>query len=170
MAGIRAHCRACHYSIYLSEFVRSPFLETHCPSCGRDLAENDPQRVRREAARAVRAHDDLVESVRFLVNVRGNLELVPHTLVRELFEEVDWRHDEIVQDRELIEREIEALERYLETLSELVDSQEEEGQEEEDRRRQLRDRLRRLSPVLRRFAGVSDGREQEQDPVSRPGG
>ena len=164
MAGIRAHCRACHYSIYLTEFVRSPFLETHCPSCGRDLAENDPQRVRREAARAVRAHDDLVESVRFLVNVRGNLELVPHTLVRELFEEIDWRHDEIVEDRELIEREIEALERYLETFSELVDSED----EDEDRRRQLRDRLRRLSPVLRRFAGVPD--RPEQDRVSRRGG
>jgi hypothetical protein len=166
MAGIRAHCRACHYSIYLTEFVRSPFLETHCPSCGLDLAENDPQQVRREAARAVRAHDDLIESVRFLVNVRGNLELVPHTLVRELFDEIDWRHDEIVQDRELVEREIEALERYLETLSELVDS------EEEDHRRLLRDRLRRLSPVLRRFAGVSDGPDQEpeQEPVSRPGG
>ena len=128
MAGIRAHCRACHFSIYLTEIVRSPFLDAHCPNCGRDL----------------------VESIRILISLPGNLALVPHTIVRELFEEIDWRHDEIVTDRELIQREIEALERYLEVWEELV------GTEDAARGSELRGRLRRLSATLRRFPGVSD--------------
>lgn len=159
MAGIRAHCRACHFSIYLEVLVRAPFLEAHCPNCGRDFVEREPQRMRREAARAVRAHDDLVESVRYLVGLPGNLELIPHTLVRELFDEIDWRHDEIVADRELIQREIEALERYLDMWCELVSSDDSDGREE------LRDRLRRLAARLRRFAGVAD--RAEDDAVSR---
>jgi predicted RNA-binding Zn-ribbon protein involved in translation (DUF1610 family) len=167
--GIRAHCRACHYSIYLTELVRSPFLDAHCPNCGRDLVEREPQCMRREAARAVRAHQDLVESVRYLVRLPGNLQLVPHTLVRDLFDEIDWRRDVLIADRELIRREIEALERYLETWSELVDSDSEDA----DRRNQLLQRLRRLSTVLRRFAGVDPAPESqaqpEPQPVSRPG-
>jgi hypothetical protein len=150
MAGIRAHCRACHFSIYLTEIVRSPFLDAHCPNCGRDLVERDPKLMRREAARAVRAHDDLVESIRTLISLPGNLALVPHTIVRQLFEEIDWHHDEIVTDRELIQREIEALERYLEVWEELV------GTDDAARGSELRGRLRRLSATLRRFAGVSD--------------
>jgi hypothetical protein len=120
VSGIRAHCRACHFSIYLTELIRAPFLGTHCPNCGRDLVEQDHQRARKEAARAVLAHDELVESIGYLISLPGNLELVPHTIVRDIFEEIAWHQDTLIRDRELVEREIEALERYRDMLSELI--------------------------------------------------
>lgn len=144
MSRIQARCRACRFQFLLAELVRASFLEGHCPSCGRPLAD-DTERMRRAAARCVRAHDELVEAVRTLVELPGNLELIPHSLFDELLEDVDWG-DEIADDRWLVEMEVEALARYLRAWTQLA------GDDGDGRRAEARDLLRRLARVLRRRA------------------
>ena len=108
---IRAHCRNCHFFFDLAEIVRATFLEGHCPNCGQPLA-TDRRLFLKTAARTIIAHQEFVESVRALVAIPGNFELLPHTLVRDLLEHIDWE-DRIAQDQELVQLEIQALQRYL---------------------------------------------------------
>jgi hypothetical protein len=140
MSKIRAHCRKCHFSFYLRELVRATFLEGHCPNCGRPLADDRPKMMR-EAARTVLLHDDLLESVRALVRLPGNLELVPHTLVRELLDEANWV-DEVLDDRDVLGLAVEELERLVNAWERLA------GEEDRDRRSELRARLAQLRARL----------------------
>jgi hypothetical protein len=150
MSKIRAHCRACHFSFYLRELVRATFLEGHCPNCGRPLAEDQPKLLK-GAARTVLLHDELLETVHTLVRLPGNLELVPHTLVRELLDEANWA-DEVLEDRDVLTLAVEELERLVDAWERLA------GEEDQDRRSELRARLTQLRAGLRHRTGQMDAR------------
>lgn len=134
---IRVRCRACRLDFYLSELARSP--DGRCPRCSRPVAAAWTGMLRQEAARACRAHGELVDSVRRLVALPGNLELIPHSLVRDLIEEVDWE-EEIAEDRELIRREVDELERMARTFARMAPGH--------DEGREFRTGLRRLATLL----------------------
>lgn len=152
-SSIRGYCRNCHFFFNLAEIVRASFLEGHCPNCGQPLA-TDRRLFLKTAARTVVAHEELVECVRALVAVPGNFELIPHTLVRDLLEDIDWE-DRIAQDRELVQLEIEALHRYLREWTEL------QGESGGTRRSEIRAHLGRLADALRRLAGRVEAKEGE---------
>ena len=150
MSRIRGRCRLCRFEFDLAQLVRSPFLEGHCPYCGQPLAA-DTRRMLKAAARTMIAHDEFLQSVRDLADLPGNLVLVPHTLVREVLEEIDWE-EKLVEDRELVRREIEELERYAKAWAKLA------GAEERAQRSELRAGLGRLALHLRQLAGRLEGR------------
>lgn len=152
-SSIRGHCRNCHFFFDLAEIVRAAFLEGRCPNCGQPLA-TDRRLFLKTAARTVLAHEKLVESVRALVAIPGNFELIPHTLVRDLLEDIDWE-DRIAQDRELVQLEMEALQRYLREWTKL------EGESGTARRLEIGAHLSRLADALRRLAGRVQAREGE---------
>jgi hypothetical protein len=152
-SSIRGHCRNCHFFFDLAEIVRASFLEGHCPNCGEPLATNRRLFLKR-AARTVITDEELVESVRALLAIPGNFELVPHTLVRDLLEKIDWG-DRIAQDRELVRLEIDALHRYLREWAKL------EGEAGATRRSEVRAHLGRLADALRRLAGRVEAKEGE---------
>ena len=83
----------------------------------------------------------------------GNLELVPHTLVRELLDEVNRGH-EIAGDRDLIRREIEELERYAQAWAKLA------GEEEETERARMGEGLGRMAALLSGLADRLKARDQ----------
>ena len=152
-SSIRGHCRNCHFFFDLAEIVRASFLEGHCPNCGEPLAA-DRRLFLKTAARTVVTHENLVECVRALLAIPGNFELLPHTLVRDLLETIDWE-DRIAQDRELVRLEIEALHRYLREWAKL------EGEAGAARRSEVRAHLGRLADALRRLAGRVEAKEGE---------
>jgi hypothetical protein len=145
MSKIRAHCRACHFSFYLREVVRATFLEGHCPNCGRPLAEDRPQLLR-EAARTVLLHDQLLAAVHALARLPGNLELVPHTLVRELLDEGNWA-DELMEDRDVLSLAVGELARLVEAWERLADEGD-GGDGGDGPRSELRARLTQLRARL----------------------
>lgn len=142
---IRGHCLVCHYSFFLAELIRAPFFEGHCPSCGCPLAEDRPA-LRRLMGRAVYLHETLVDCVRALVALPGNFELLPHSLLRDFLDGIDWE-DEIGRDRELVQLQVEQLRRYLRTWMDLA------GAAEARERSEIRAGLGRLAGLLRRLAG-----------------
>jgi hypothetical protein len=152
MSKIRAHCRACHFSFYLRELVRATFLEGHCPNCGRPLADDRPTLLR-GAARTVLLHDELLESVRTLARLPGNLELVPHTLVRELLDEANWA-DEVLEDRDVLGLAVDELERLVDAWERLA------GDEGKASRSELRARLTQLRARLRNRADQIEARHR----------
>jgi hypothetical protein len=152
---IRARCRFCRLDFYLSELARSP--EGRCPRCGRRLAPAYTNMVVREAGRVCRAHSELLEAVRLLVSLPGNLELIPHTLIRDLLEEVDWQ-EEIAQDRELIRREIDELEKMARSFARVVGH--------DDDHVEFRTGLRRLAQLLTRHADRLDAGQQRASEIS----
>ncbi|MEW6475498.1 MAG: hypothetical protein AB1679_24855 [Actinomycetota bacterium] len=150
---ILGHCRSCHFFFELAQLVRASFLEGHCPNCGQPLA-TDTRLFLKTAARTVIAHEELVENVRALMAIPGNFELLPHTLVRDILEDIDWE-DRIAQDRELVQLEIDALQRYLRDWKKL------EGEVGTAHRSEIRAHLSRLAGTLRRLAGRVESREGE---------
>jgi len=153
---IRARCRVCLLDFYLSEVTRSP--EGRCPRCGRKLAPAYTKMMVGEAARICRAHAELLEAVRILVSLPGNLELIPHTLVRDLLEEVDWQ-EQIAEDRQLIRREIDELERLAHSFARVV------GKDGEDKA-ELRTGLQRLARLLTGHAERLEAGRRRADEVS----
>lgn len=152
-SSILGHCRNCHFFFDLAEIVRASFLEGHCPNCGEPLATY-PRLFLKTAARTVSVHEELVECVRTLMTIPGNFELLPHTLVQDLLEKVDWE-DRIARDRELVRLEIEALQRYLREWAKL------EGEARAARRSEVRAHLGRLADALRRLARRAEPKEGE---------
>ena len=148
---IRARCRACRHDFSLVEVAG--YGDGRCPRCGRPLAPTYATILVREATRACRAHRDLLESVRVLVGLPGNLELIPHSVVRHLLEEVDWA-EEIAEDRDLIRREIEELERMARPLAG------EDGHREEV---ELRKGLKRLTLLLAGHADRLEARHRRAE-------
>lgn len=155
---IRGRCRFCRLDFYLSELAHSP--EGRCPRCGRRLSPAYTTMVVREAARVCRAHSELLEAVRLLVSLPGNLELIPHTLVRDLLEEVDWQ-EQIAEDRELIRREIDELERMARSFARVVGDGGDDHVE-------FRTGLRRLAQLLTRHADRLDARHQRASEAAGP--
>jgi ribosomal protein L37E len=107
---IKARCRRCGEDFYLYEV-----LDQHrgtCPRCGWILTPHRTAKLLEEAALADIAQRRLVGALHNLRNLPGNVRLRPHTVLRNLFEEVGW-HDDLADDPELLSHELQELQRLL---------------------------------------------------------
>ena len=108
---IEARCRRCNADFHLFE-LRDQRRGT-CPRCGSPLTPDWDAVLIAESARADAAQRALVASLRRLRNLPGNLAVKPHSVIRNLFEEVGWHHDlvadgmvhdEVTRLRRLVDR------------------------------------------------------------------
>lgn len=107
---IEARCRRCGDDFHLFE-VRDQRLGT-CPRCGWILTPDWTAKLLEDAARADIAQRHLVGALRSLRNLPGNVAVRPHTVLRNLFEEVGWQRD-LVEDPGLLREELRELRRLL---------------------------------------------------------
>jgi hypothetical protein len=88
---IEARCRRCAGDFHLFE-VRDQRRGT-CPRCGWILSADWTDKLLEDAARADIAQRHLVDALRSLSGLPGNIAVKPHTVLRNLFEEAGWQHD-----------------------------------------------------------------------------
>ena len=136
---IQGKCRRCGRELYLFQLVEAH--DGRCPNCGHLLTPEYTSLLLDEAARADRLERELVASLRRLVGLPGNLEVIPHSVLRNLFEEVGWEED-VAGDRELVRQEVDELRRWLDRFMQLSDT------EKEAHARGLTSGLRRLGQRL----------------------
>jgi hypothetical protein len=82
------------------------------PRCGWILTLDWTAVLLEEATRADLAQRHLVGALRNLRNLPGKLVLRPHTVLRNLFEEVGWEHD-LAEDPQVLREELCALDGLL---------------------------------------------------------
>lgn len=114
---IEALCRRCGENFHLFEVV--DHHNGTCPRCGWNLTLDWTAKLLHDAARADIAQSHLVGTLRSLRGLPGNVVLRPHTVLRNLFEEVGWEHD-LADHPELLRVELRELRRLL-TAWELLD-------------------------------------------------
>ena len=107
---IKARCRHCGEDFHLYEVL--DHRSGTCPQCGRLLTPDWTAKLLEDAAVADIAERHLVGSLRNLRNLPGNVQLRPHTVLRNLFEEVGW-HKDLADDPELLRHELHELQRLL---------------------------------------------------------
>ena len=88
---IEARCRHCAREFYLSDLL--PAADGACPHCARLLSPEWTSLLLEESQTADEAMMVLVRTLRRLVGLPGNLELLPHSVLRNLFEEVGWEEE-----------------------------------------------------------------------------
>jgi len=88
---IQARCRRCREDFSLFEILdhRSGL----CPRCGFNLSPDWTANLLEDAALVDVAQRHFVGALRSLRNHPGNVLLRPHTVLRNLFEEVGWERD-----------------------------------------------------------------------------
>jgi hypothetical protein len=107
---IQARCRRCGEDFHLIEVLDD--RSGTCPRCGWSLTLDWTAKLLDDAARADIAQGHLVGALRSLSSLPGNVVLRPHTVLRNLFEEVGWEHD-LAQNPEMLRDEIRELRRLL---------------------------------------------------------
>ena len=100
---VEARCRACGGDFYLFELADEH--SEQCPRCHQLLSPDWTPMLLKEAADADRLQRAFMACLRHLVSFPGNLELLPHSVLRNLFEEVGWEQD-LAADRALANPEI----------------------------------------------------------------
>jgi hypothetical protein len=88
---IEARCRHCAREFSLSDLL--PAADGVCPHCARLLSPEWTSLLLAESQTADEAMMLLVRTLRRLVGLPGNLELLPHSVLRNLFEEVGWEEE-----------------------------------------------------------------------------
>lgn len=88
---IEARCQQCGSDFRLYELIDRG--NGTCPRCGRELTRRSTATLLADAARADIAQRQLVDALHNLRNLAGNLRLRPHTVLRNLIEEVGWEQD-----------------------------------------------------------------------------
>jgi hypothetical protein len=137
---IVAVCRRCGNELLLSEVVDEG--TGLCPRCRSLLTPEWVPVLLEEAARVERAHLALVGALHRLVTLPGYLELIPHTVVQNILDEVGWE-DVLESEPRLLAEELADLQARLEAWPHL---------ENEARRRDgagIVDRVRVLARRLR---------------------
>ena len=107
---IEARCRRCGDDFHLFE-VRDERRGT-CPRCGWMLTPDWTAKLLEDAGRADIAQRHLVGALRSLRNLPGNVAVRPHTVLRNLFEEVGWQRD-LADEPELLREELRELRRLV---------------------------------------------------------
>ncbi|MEO5901104.1 MAG: hypothetical protein ABIR68_13410 [Ilumatobacteraceae bacterium] len=110
VTSIEARCRRCGDDFHLFE-VREQ-RSGCCPRCGWVLTPDWTAKLLEEAGRADFAQRHLVAALRSLRNLPGNVDLRPHTILRNLFEEVGWEQD-LAEDPEMLRDELRELRRLV---------------------------------------------------------
>lgn len=107
---IEAHCRRCLERFYLFELLDD--RTGRCPRCGRTLSQDWVPELLRQARTADITQRRLIASLRGLRDIPGNLMLRPHTVLRNLFEEVGWQRD-LAENPAALREELRELHRLL---------------------------------------------------------
>ena len=107
---IEARCRRCGEDFSLFE-VRVQRTGV-CPRCGWMLTPDWTAKLLEDAAVADIAQRHLVNALRSLRNLPGNAMVRPHTVFRNLFEEVGWQKD-LAEAPEMMRDELRELRRLV---------------------------------------------------------
>jgi hypothetical protein len=91
VSPIEARCRHCAREFCLSDLLGA--LDGACPHCARLLSPEWTSLLLEESRTADKAMMLLVRALRRLNGLPGNLELLPHSVLRNLFEEVGWEEE-----------------------------------------------------------------------------
>jgi hypothetical protein len=117
VTAIRARCRRCREDFHPFEVLDQ--RDGTCPRCGWSLSYDWTATLLEEAARADIAQRHLVDALRRLRDLPGNMLLRPHIVLRNLFEEVGW-HKDLAEDTDTLQEELPEL-RHLLAAWELLD-------------------------------------------------
>jgi hypothetical protein len=85
---IEALCRHCESKFDLGELTETG--TGRCPFCNTLLSPDWTNVLLENAALALRAQTSLVKALRRLNGLPGNMRLLPHSVLRSLFEEIGW--------------------------------------------------------------------------------
>ena len=110
VTAIKARCRRCRQDFHLFEMLDQ--RDGTCPRCGWSLSHHWTATLLEEAARADIAQRHLVDALRRLRNLPGNVLLRPHIVLRNLFEEVGW-HKDLAEDTDTLQEELPELRQLL---------------------------------------------------------
>jgi hypothetical protein len=88
---IDARCRHCTSDFPISDLLLA--VDGRCPICGWTLTPEWTIVLQEESRNADAAMMLLVRALRRLYGLPGNLQLLPHSVFRNLFEEVGWEQD-----------------------------------------------------------------------------
>jgi hypothetical protein len=113
---IEARCRRCGEDFHLFEVTEQ--RRGTCPRCGWMLTPDWTAKLLEDAARADIAQRHLVGALRSLRNLPGNVAVRPHTVLRNLFEEVGWQRD-FAEDPALLREELAELRHLVRTWERL---------------------------------------------------
>ena len=164
-APIQARCRRCGGDFFLFEVVEATTGE--CPRCHWPLSPDWTPVLRDEARRADVAQRQLVSALRRLVGLPGNVEILPHSVLRNLFEEIGWERA-LAAEPGLITEEVRRLREQVEAWERLIPAQSSmERASIAQALRRLGDRLRRLGRGLDARQDVEAGGEEK---VETPAG
>lgn len=103
VTAIKARCRRCRQDFYLFEVLDQ--RDGTCPRCASSLSHDWTATLLEEAARADIAQRHLIDALRRLRNLPGNVLLRPHIVLRNLFEEVGW-HKDLAEDIDTLQEEL----------------------------------------------------------------
>lgn len=110
MTSIEARCRRCSKDFGLLE-VRAE-RTGRCPRCGYTLTLHWTDKLIDDANSADAALHQLVRALRDIAKLPGNVALRPHTVLRNLFEEIGWE-DDLARDPEMLREELRELRSLL---------------------------------------------------------
>jgi hypothetical protein len=114
---LRARCRRCDGDFILAQLGEE--RTGSCPRCGRNLSPDWTAHLVEQAARAEIAHRHLVDALRELRNLPGDVIVRPGAIFHNLFEEVGWQR-QLGAEQELLRDELDALQRHVARWEDLV--------------------------------------------------
>ena len=148
VSPIEARCRHCAREFCLSDLLDRQ--DGACPHCANLLSPEWTSMLFEQSRTADRAMTVLVRALRRLNGLPGNLELLPHSVLRNLFEEVGWE-EEFSNDSALAQEELRFIRLELESWERLA---------ELDDRNGLSERVKEFFSRKRR-SGMSVSRRNE---------
>jgi hypothetical protein len=147
---IEGRCRACQNELLLAEVAELGTGE--CPRCLRPLSPDWTPLLLEESRQADRLQERLVGSLHRLVNLPGNLELFPNSVLRNLFEEVGW--DKVLAaEPDVLRGQVELVRDEVEAWAELTP---------EDGRRRADSIGRALQSLAGRLRATAEARRDEE--------
>lgn len=115
---VQARCRHCANEFPLSDLLLT--VGGTCPLCGWTLSPEFTSMLREESRNADDATMLLIRALRRLNGLPGNLQLLPHSVFRNFFEEVGWEQ-ELPKDPDYAREELRFIHLGLETWERLAD-------------------------------------------------
>lgn len=121
---IEVKCRHCTSDFPISDLLLA--VDGRCPVCGWTLSPEWTTMLQEESRNADTAMMLLVRALRRLYGLPGNLQLLPHSVFRNLFEEVGWEQDLSV-DPDYAGQELRLLRLQLESWERLAQQRKRDG-------------------------------------------
>ena len=147
---IQARCRRCSGELFLFEVVEAKTGE--CPRCRWPLSPDWNPLLFEEARRADDAQRHLVSALRRLVSLPGNLEILPHSVLRNVTEGVGW---EMATDPALLRDEVRRLREQIDAWQRLAP-----GERTPEGKASITQALRGLGSRLRHLGQALDTRQE----------